>query len=73
MKYIITGSFKEYKDYLERNRLNPGEYKYVSDITVLRNLNKDSQIIFTGRYYSRNDISEIIDFMRSSKMKSFNG
>jgi hypothetical protein len=60
MKYVIAGNGMQYQHYIRSNRLSGLDYRYVSDIDSIRGLS-DISGVFTGTWYDREDIMDIIN------------
>lgn len=57
-KYIIAGSYAEYKDFLKRKSFNSDEYKFVSNSNVLRGM-RNVHGYYVGSWRQRTDIEDI--------------
>ncbi len=57
-KFVVAGTFGEYKDYIERKGYDRREYIYVSDISTIRGLYSISGV-YIGTWKNRPDISQI--------------
>ena len=69
MIYIVAGNYKEYTDYVCRNRFKDEQYTYVQDVDYIRGLN-EIKGFYIGTYYSRPDIEaikEYIEIIKSTK------
>lgn len=58
-KYIIAGSFNEYRLYIRDKQLDGIQYKWVSNVDSIRGLN-DISGVFIGTWADRDDIVKII-------------
>ena len=69
MIYIVSGNYKEYTDYVCRNRFKDERHMYVHNVDYLRGLN-EIKGFYIGTYYNRPDIEaikEYISIIKSSK------
>lgn len=57
-KYVVAGTFAEYKNYIERKGLDRREHVYVSDISTIKGLSSISGV-YIGTWRDRDDIGEI--------------
>ena len=62
MIYIVAGNYKEYTDYVCRNRDKDERYTYVQDVDYIRGLN-EIKGFYIGTYYSRPDIEAIKEYI----------
>jgi hypothetical protein len=60
IKYVIAGNGMQYQHYIRSNRLSGLDYRYVSGIDSIRGLS-DISGVFTGTWYDREDIIDIIN------------
>ena len=60
MKYVIAGNGMQYQQYIRSNRLSGLDCRYVSCIDSIRGLS-DISGVFTGTWYDREDIMDIIN------------
>lgn len=58
MKFIVAGTYAEYKDHIFNMGYSPQEYVYVSDPIQLRGLT-EIEGFYIGSYESRPDIDQI--------------
>ena len=58
-KWVVAGNSQEYMDWLNRNGANRMEWRYVSDVSIIRG-HSDPHGIFIGSYYMRPDIKDIM-------------
>lgn len=58
-KYIIAGSFNEYRSYIRDKQLDGIQYKWVTDVYSIKGLN-DISGVFIGTWADRVDIVDII-------------
>lgn len=58
-KWVISGNYQEYADWVNTNHHDKLEWRYVPDASVLRGFT-DPHGIFIGTYYMRTDIRQIL-------------
>jgi hypothetical protein len=70
MKYIVSGTYKEYEEFMYKHRDDINVvYQYVDSPKTLKGL-KNIEPFYIGTYYKRHDIGEIKDTIRMSKNTS---
>jgi hypothetical protein len=69
MIYIVAGNYKEYTDYVCRNRDKDERYTYVHDVDYIRGLN-EIKGFYIGTYYSRPDINLIKQYISIIKSRT---
>lgn len=62
-KFIISGTYDEYNNYLREKQLDKREWVYVYDKDILRG-RKEVHGKFIGTYTTRKDLQEIVDTIR---------
>ena len=69
IKYVVAGTYDEYRSHLKKNNYNPKDYRYVSSVLALHGLT-DIQGFYIGRYAERVDIQEIREKINNIKFVS---
>lgn len=61
MTLVIAGTFREYADYVIKNKLRLKEVKYISCVADIREFKNDGRnwVTFIGSYQYRTDFKEI--------------
>ena len=68
MKYIVSGTYKEYEEFMYKHRDDINVvYQYVDSPKTLTGL-KNIEGFYIGTYYKRHDIEAIKDTIRMSKL-----
>lgn len=58
MKYVVAGSFEEYRKHILKMDYNASEYRYVTSPDSMRGLTK-IEGFYIGTYEQRSDIEQI--------------
>ena len=68
-KYIIAGSFNEYRRYIRDKQLDGIQYKWVSNVDSIRGLS-DISGVFIGTWYKNIYIANILEQIYIIKTKN---
>jgi len=68
-KYIVSGTFNEYRNYIAKKGYSPQEYTYVSNSDSLRG-KSEIDGFYIGTYEQRADIDEIRAIIAYTKSRN---
>jgi len=63
---IVSGTRREYDQYIQENNLDPNDYTYISGIDTLMG-RTNIEVLFIGTFYLRDDLYEILQQLEARR------